>query len=78
MEGMTDLQVYLHRGVVLHIEVKRTRGKLSPRQNEWRESLEKIGHKFYSVDSVDRLIQVLEENGVTVGSRYPGPDKGEE
>ncbi len=70
MEGMTDLMIFLvpeFGGLVLHVELKASDGRLSDSQAEWRDELARFGHEtHYVAHSADALCAILRHHGVPV------------
>lgn len=64
MLGCPDLLVWVMGGPQLCIETKSEDGRLTPSQERFKERLERVGHKYYVVRSLDELTAVLRENGV--------------
>lgn len=64
MAGMADLLIFLPGMLVLHIEFKSDKGKQSQAQKRWQSELEAIGHKYYVVREVERLVEILAEHGI--------------
>lgn len=58
--GLPDLVVFLPRGRLLLMEVKRLGGKLSPRQVHVFGILERLGHVVHVVFSKSEAIEVYE------------------
>lgn len=64
MMGMPDLIIYLPFGKVMFVEVKGTRGVLSEGQENWKRRVEKLGHKYCVVHSLDEVCLLMSECGV--------------
>ncbi len=67
MVGIEDLQVYLHDGQTLHIEVKSSEGTLSAEQRVRRRKLWHFDHLYEVIRSADVLGRLLEKYGVKIG-----------
>ena len=64
MAGMPDMQIYLSQGVTLNIEYKSTTGKQREVQREWQEHLERLGHAYYIIRSIDDMKRILLRHGI--------------
>jgi hypothetical protein len=59
--GSPDFQIFWKNGQTIHLEVKNEKGKLSEFQSEYKAKLEKLGHYYAVVKSVDDLESVLRD-----------------
>lgn len=63
--GMADFLVCIPGGVTLHIEAKSPSGALTPSQENWRDSLARVGHNtFHVVKSLGDLQEILRKYGI--------------
>ena len=58
MPGSPDLFVFVNKET-LHLELKSSTGKQSPDQLAWEQAATKLGHKYYTIRSVEELVKVL-------------------
>ena len=57
--GAPDIVIFLPGGRPVAVEVKASKGRLSPAQEEWRDALTKIGVVYVvarSVEDVERVV----------------------
>jgi len=64
MEGMSDLQIFLPNGRMIHIELKGPKGCPSPEQGAWGRELAHYGHRWVVVRTVEELYAELRAHGV--------------
>jgi len=60
--GAPDFMVYLSGGVCVHLEVKNEKGKQNPNQLEYQAKVEKLGHRYCLVRSVDEVEILIKQN----------------
>jgi deoxycytidylate deaminase len=60
--GAPDFMVYLLDGRCVHLEVKNEKGKQSPNQLEYQAKIEKLGHRYCIVRSVDEVEILIKQN----------------
>jgi hypothetical protein len=70
--GVPDLLVFLPGGVLLQVELKAGRGKLSPAQRAWHETMKSLGFRVTVCWSVEDLEADLWRLGVPM-LRAVGP-----
>lgn len=58
MPGSPDIFVFVNRET-LHLELKSPTGKQTSEQKEWERIATKLGHRYYTIRSVDELAKVL-------------------
>lgn len=63
MAGMPDWLLYLFQGPVLSVEVKTSIGKLNSNQTICKYWIERMGHPYSIVRSLDDLIKLLTRFG---------------
>lgn len=51
--GSPDFFIFYGNGGVLHLEVKNEKGKLNKNQEAYKKDIEKLGHNYLIVRSVD-------------------------
>lgn len=66
MAGLEDLQVYLHGGKTLFLELKSMKGKQSPAQRVRQDELLWLGHSYYVVRCVEDLAECLRLHGLSI------------
>ena len=57
--GSPDLFIFLPKGKVIHIEIKRPSGKQSEEQVKWESVCTKLGHEYYVVRSLNELVKIV-------------------
>jgi len=60
LKGASDTFVILPNGVTLWVEFKDDKGKQSPAQIEFQNSVELLGHCYYLVRSLDEFKKIIE------------------
>ena len=60
--GAPDFLIYLSGGVCVHLEVKNEKGRMSPNQLEYQAKVEKLGHRYCLVRSVDEVENLIKQN----------------
>jgi hypothetical protein len=60
--GAPDFMVYLSSGACIHLEVKNKKGKQNPNQLEYQAKVEKLGHNYCLVRSVDEVENLIKQN----------------
>jgi hypothetical protein len=60
--GSPDFYIFIKNGQCLHIEVKNEKGKLNDNQTDYQQTIEKLGHTYLIVRSVDEVEKYLKEN----------------
>jgi hypothetical protein len=60
--GAPDFMVYLLDGRCVHLEVKNEKGKQNPNQLEYQAKIEKLGHRYCIVRSVDEVENLIKQN----------------
>lgn len=58
--GTSDIKVYTAGGKTYHLEVKRAGGKQNENQKQWQAKLEKLGHFYAVVFSVEDVRKIIE------------------
>lgn len=58
--GSPDFYVFL-KSVILCIEVKNENGRQTENQIEFQNKIERLGHKYFIVHSLDDLIEILKK-----------------
>ena len=59
--GVSDIIIFLKGGRTIFIEAKTSKGKMSPGQITFRETIEKLGYAYHVVRSVDDVINILKK-----------------
>lgn len=59
MAGMADLMVWIKDGPCLSLEIKATKGKKSPNQQDWEKRLKAMGHEYHEIRSIKGLEDLL-------------------
>lgn len=59
--GSPDFYIFFKGGKTLFLEVKRPRGKLSPKQQEFKLKTAKLGHIYEIVYSLDEAINLIKK-----------------
>lgn len=57
--GSPDIIVFLDQGKNIQLEIKSSIGKQSTEQKAWENFATKLGHKYYTIRSVDELVKIL-------------------
>ena len=57
--GSPDFLIFLPQGQVIHMEVKNEKGKLNDNQINYKASIEKLGHSYCVVRSVEGAENIL-------------------
>ena len=65
--GVPDRLVILPGGLVWFAEIKRPGGKLRPLQVFWKKQIERLGAKYYVVDSLDAIANVVNDARLELG-----------
>jgi len=60
MVGVSDLIVVI-KGKTLFIEVKTEKGKQSPKQIEFEETIKNLNQEYYVVRSLNKFIEIIEQ-----------------
>jgi hypothetical protein len=57
--GAPDFMVYLPGGICMHLEVKNEKGRQNDNQIEYQAKIEKLGHRYCLVRSVEETEKLL-------------------
>jgi len=60
--GSSDFIVAIGKGVTLWLEVKKPTTKQNDNQILFQEKIEKLGHKYYVVRSVDDVVAIINKH----------------
>lgn len=61
--GIQDISIYLDKGVVLNLELKKPgKGKQSPDQLAVEQQLHKLGHTYYLCDNIDLAFKLVADH----------------
>ena len=63
LAGCPDLQVILDNGKSIFLEVKTEKGVQQSTQKDFQKELEKRGHEYYIVRSLEDVINILGKSG---------------
>jgi hypothetical protein len=61
LPGASDLAIIGRNGWVYWLEVKTPKGKMSETQYDFREEVERCGHVYHVVRSIDEAVAYLQE-----------------
>lgn len=64
MAGMADFLVFIKDGPVLSIECKGTTTRQTPAQKDWQEELISLGHHYFTVKTLEEVLEILNRFGV--------------
>jgi hypothetical protein len=75
--GRCDIKIYLPEERMLHIELKRKGGRVSPEQADWHERLRRLGFTVHVVkascpqDGIDKVAALVEQQASTTKINTP-------
>ncbi len=65
--GVPDRLVFLPRGRIILVELKKPGGELTPLQVKMKRKFEALGFKFYVIDSYEKVEELINENDLRFG-----------